>query len=85
MPRSATLRTLTDLTDGLTEAGLDPSRIQDRAAMLAKVAGAKRKRAEDAQMDVDEDEDDEDRMRFSPVEEGDDDGEPVMADSPTHR
>ncbi|KAJ7751788.1 hypothetical protein DFH07DRAFT_1032273 [Mycena maculata] len=32
-----------------------------------------------------EDEDDEDRMRFSPVEEGDDDGEPVMADSPTHR
>ncbi len=53
MPRSATLRTLSDLTDGMTKAGLDPSRIQERAEMLAKVAGAKRKREEG--MDVDED------------------------------
>lgn len=60
MPRSVTTRTLSDLTDGLTQAGLDPSRIQERAEMLAKVAGAKRKRYEDAQMDVDEDDEDED-------------------------
>ncbi|KAF9016454.1 NOG1-domain-containing protein [Hymenopellis radicata] len=46
MPRAATLRTLSDLTDGMTKAGLDPSRIQERAEMLAKVAGAKRKRVE---------------------------------------
>ncbi|KAF9027631.1 P-loop containing nucleoside triphosphate hydrolase protein [Hymenopellis radicata] len=56
MPRSATLRTLSDLTDGMTKAGLDPSRIQERAEMLAKVAGAKRKRVEgQEEMDVDED------------------------------
>ena len=36
----------------MTKAGLDPSRIQERAEMLAKVQGAKRKRKAD-----DEDED----------------------------
>ncbi|KAF9013838.1 P-loop containing nucleoside triphosphate hydrolase protein [Hymenopellis radicata] len=61
MPRSATLRTLSDLTDGMTKAGLDPSRIQERAEMLAKVAGAKRKRVE-GQEEMDVDEDDEDGM-----------------------
>ncbi|KAH8107497.1 P-loop containing nucleoside triphosphate hydrolase protein [Phellopilus nigrolimitatus] len=55
LPRTAGLRTLTELTDGLTKAGLDPSRIQERAEMLAKVQGAKRKRGEDAEMDVDMD------------------------------
>ncbi|KAK0505297.1 P-loop containing nucleoside triphosphate hydrolase protein [Armillaria luteobubalina] len=44
MPRTATIRSL-----------LDPSRIQERATVLAKVAGAKRKRAEEAEMDVDDD------------------------------
>lgn len=39
----------------MTKAGLDPSRIQERATVLAKVAGAKRKRAEEAEMDVDDD------------------------------
>ncbi|THH00324.1 hypothetical protein EW145_g7100, partial [Phellinidium pouzarii] len=34
LPRTAGLRTLTELTDGLTRAGLDPSRIQERAEML---------------------------------------------------
>lgn len=56
MPRTAGLRTLSELTTDLTKAGLDPSRIQERAEMLAKVAGAKRKRQrdeEDAEMDVD--------------------------------
>ncbi|KAK0475552.1 P-loop containing nucleoside triphosphate hydrolase protein [Armillaria novae-zelandiae] len=55
MPRTATVRSLSDLTEGMTKAGLDPSRIQDRATVLAKVAGAKRKRAEEAEMDVDGD------------------------------
>ncbi|KAF9016456.1 hypothetical protein BDZ89DRAFT_1141456 [Hymenopellis radicata] len=64
MPRAATLRTLSDLTDGMTKAGLDPSRIQERAEMLAKVAGAKRKRVEgQEEMDVDDDDgSDEDGM-----------------------
>lgn len=61
LPRTAGLRTLTELTSELTKAGLDPSRIQERAEMLAKVHGAKRKRARDEdgdeEMDVDGDED----------------------------
>ena len=60
LPRTAGLRTLSELTTEMTKAGLDPSRIQERAEMLAKVAGAKRKRQreeEEAQMDVDEDAD----------------------------
>ncbi|KAI5117416.1 hypothetical protein M0805_005476 [Coniferiporia weirii] len=55
LPRTAGLRTLTDLTDGLTRAGLDPSRIQARAELLAKVQGAVRKRKRGEEMDVDED------------------------------
>jgi nucleolar GTP-binding protein len=57
LPRTAGLRTLSELTSELTKAGLDPSRIQERAQILAKVQGAKRKRDRDADMDVDEDED----------------------------
>lgn len=56
MPRTATLRTLTELTGEMTKAGLDPSRIQERAEMLAKLQGAKRKRSGE-DMDEDEDED----------------------------
>ena len=59
LPRTAGLRTLSQLTTEMTNAGLDPSRIQERAEMLAKVAGAKRKRErdeDDAGMDVDGDE-----------------------------
>lgn len=55
-PRTAGLRTLSELTKGLTKAGIDPSRLHDRVAVIAKVAGAKRKRQrdeEDAEMDVD--------------------------------
>ena len=61
LPRTAGLRTLTDLTTDLTKAGIDPSRIQERAVMIAKVraAGSKRKRNEDG-MDVDGDGNDED-------------------------
>lgn len=70
LPRTAGLRTLSELTTELTKAGYDPSRIQERAAILAKIQGAKRKRTddedvemgdsanegEDSWMDVDEDE-----------------------------
>lgn len=43
----------------MTKAGLDPSRIEERAALVAKVHGAKRKRAreEDGDGDVDMDDD----------------------------
>lgn len=58
LPRTAGLRTLTELSEGLTKAGLDPSRIQARAEIIAKAQGAKRKRADDAGMDVDDDEED---------------------------
>jgi nucleolar GTP-binding protein len=45
----------------MTKAGLDPSRIQERAEMLAKVQGAKRKRtADDEDEDVEMDDEDED-------------------------
>ncbi|GLB45009.1 hypothetical protein LshimejAT787_1900870 [Lyophyllum shimeji] len=54
LPRTAGLRTISELTTELTKAGYDPSRIQERATMLAKIQGAKRKRDEDAEMDVDE-------------------------------
>jgi len=57
LPRTAGLRTLTELTTELTKAGLDPSRIQERAEMLAKLQGAQRKRKRDEgdAMDVDMD------------------------------
>jgi len=52
LPRTAGLRTLSELTTSLKKAGYDPSSIQQRAEMLAKMQGAKRSRAE-AEMDVD--------------------------------
>ena len=57
LPRTAGLRTLSQLSTELTKAGLDPSRIQARAEMLAKIQGAKRKRqnAEDEDDDGDVD------------------------------
>ncbi|PPQ80201.1 hypothetical protein CVT25_003554 [Psilocybe cyanescens] len=62
IPRTATLRTLTELSSEMTKAGLDPSRIQERAEMLAKLQGAKRKRGpgedEDEDMEGSEGEDD---------------------------
>lgn len=56
LPRTAGLRTLSDMTDALTKAGLDPSRVAERAAVIAKAQGVmkKRKRAEEG-MDVDMD------------------------------
>jgi len=57
LPRTAGLRTITDLTADLTKAGLDPSRIQERATMIAKMRGAARKRSRDEDddgMDVDD-------------------------------
>ncbi|KAF9453331.1 P-loop containing nucleoside triphosphate hydrolase protein [Macrolepiota fuliginosa MF-IS2] len=57
LPRTAGLRTLTELTDELTSAGLDPSRIQERAERLAKIQAAQRKRKrdeEDEAMSVDD-------------------------------
>ncbi|KAF9490674.1 P-loop containing nucleoside triphosphate hydrolase protein [Pleurotus eryngii] len=60
LPRTAGLRTLTELTDELTKAGYDPSRIEERGKMLAKLQGAqqkKRKRDDDGDDDVDMDAD----------------------------
>ncbi|THH28782.1 hypothetical protein EUX98_g5405 [Antrodiella citrinella] len=56
LPRTAGLKTLDELTSGLTRAGHDPSKIKDRADKLAAAAGEKRKRQreeEEAEMDVD--------------------------------
>jgi hypothetical protein len=44
LPRTAGLRTITELTAELTRAGYDPSRIEERAKMLAKIQGSKRRR-----------------------------------------
>lgn len=57
MPRTAGLRTMSEMASELTKAGLDPSRIRDRAEVLAKAAGAKRKREreeDEERMDVDD-------------------------------
>ena len=79
LPRTAGLRTLTDLTTDLTKAGIDPSRVQERAVMIAKVraAGRKRKRDEDG-MDVDGDGDGDDEDRDNWVSEGDGEDETMM-------
>lgn len=65
LPRTAGLRTLTELTGSMTKAGLDPSRIQERAEALAKLRAEQRKRKRD---------DDDDEMD---VELGDGAGEAV--------
>ncbi|KAL4244133.1 Nucleolar GTP-binding protein 1 [Abortiporus biennis] len=57
LPRTAGLRTLNELTSSMTKAGLDPSKIKQRAEALTAAAGEKRKRQreeEEAQMDIDE-------------------------------
>ncbi|KIM45613.1 hypothetical protein M413DRAFT_65754 [Hebeloma cylindrosporum] len=71
LPRTAGLRTLSELTSELTKAGLDPSRIQERAEMIAKLQGAKRKRDDD---DDDEDEDEEMGDIDADAERGDGEG-----------
>lgn len=53
LPRTAGLQTLTGLTTEMTAAGLNPSRIQEQAVILAKVLAVKQKRT--AEMDVDMD------------------------------
>ncbi|KAG2154480.1 P-loop containing nucleoside triphosphate hydrolase protein [Suillus bovinus] len=67
LPRTAGLRTLSELTTELKKAGYDPSNIEARAGIIAKAQGAKRKRAE-ADMDVDMEDGDGDA---SEGEEGD--------------
>lgn len=60
------MRTLSELTTELADAGYDASKIQQRAEMIAKIQGAKRKRDEVDDNDVDMDDSDE--------EEGGEDG-----------
>lgn len=72
LPRTAGMRTITEMSEALTKAGLDPSRIEERAAVLAKAQGAKRKRQreeDEAGMDVDMD--DEGEGEWMDVDEGD--------------
>ncbi|KAI0281062.1 GTP binding protein 4 [Russula aff. rugulosa BPL654] len=79
LPRTAGLRTLTDLTTDLTKAGIDPSRVQERAVMIAKMRGAghKRKRDEDG-MDVDGDGNGDDEDGDNWVSEGNGEDETMM-------
>ncbi|KAF9792521.1 P-loop containing nucleoside triphosphate hydrolase protein [Thelephora terrestris] len=53
MPRTAGLKTLSELSTSMKKAGLDPSKIEQRAALIAKARGLKRKRDGDEEMDVD--------------------------------
>lgn len=58
MPRTYTHRTMSGMAKALSAAGMDPSRIEERARILAKAARAKEaigKRKRDEEMDVDED------------------------------
>jgi len=59
MPRTAGLTSLSVMSQKLTKAGIDPSRIMERAQLIAKARGAerKRKRDEDDEMEVDEQQD----------------------------
>jgi hypothetical protein len=56
MPRTAGLTSLSKMTEKLTKAGIDPSRIVERAQLIAKARGAerKRKREDDNEMEVDD-------------------------------
>lgn len=54
LPRTAGLRTLSELSASLTKAGLDPSRIEERAQLIAKARGLEGKRKRDEEMDIDE-------------------------------
>ena len=74
LPRTAGLRTLSELTDELTKAGYNPSKIKERAETLAAAVGEKRKRQreeEEAEMDVDGDEDEAEEGDWMDVDEGD--------------
>jgi len=53
-PRTAGLQTLSEMSQKMTAAGLDPSRIEERAHVLARARGAKRAAAE-GEMEVDDD------------------------------
>ncbi|CCO32364.1 putative nucleolar GTP-binding protein 1 [Rhizoctonia solani AG-1 IB] len=58
MPRTGAHRTMSGMAKALTAAGYDPSRVEERAAILAKAARAKeaigkRKRDEDMELDSD--------------------------------
>ena len=59
LPRTAGLTTLSEMAEKLTKAGYDPSRIVERATLIAKARGAQlqiaKKRKRDEGMDVDED------------------------------
>jgi len=54
LPRTAGLKTISELSTSMTKAGLDPSRIEQRAELIAKARGLERKRKRDEEMDVDE-------------------------------
>lgn len=54
LPRTAGLKSLSELSASLTKAGLDPSRIEQRAELIAKARGLERKRKRDEEMDIDE-------------------------------
>jgi hypothetical protein len=60
LPRTAGLKTLSELSASLRKAGLDPSRIEQRAALIAKAKGLGGKRKRDEEMDVDEEGENED-------------------------
>ncbi|KAB5591297.1 Nucleolar GTP-binding protein [Ceratobasidium theobromae] len=67
MPRTAAHRTMSQMAKALTAAGHDPSRIEERAAILAKAVKAKealgkRKREEDMEVDLDGGDEDGDAM-----------------------
>ncbi|CAE6491229.1 unnamed protein product [Rhizoctonia solani] len=72
MPRTAAQRTMTGMAKALTAAGYDPSRIEERAAILAKAARAKEaigKRKRDEDMEVDSDGEDEGDLDGMDVDE----------------
>jgi len=62
----------------MTKAGLDPSRIQERAQMLAKIQGAKRKRdaGDDEDVEMDDDDDDDDSGSANGMDLDDDESAP---------
>ena len=54
LPRTAGLRTLSELSASLRKAGLDPGKIEQRAALIVKARGLERKRKREEEMDIDE-------------------------------
>jgi nucleolar GTP-binding protein len=86
LPRTAGLRTLSEMSKELKKAGLDPSSIEKRAHMLAKVEIARQQLSKRKRSGVDEEGDDDDiEMDYGDEEDWEDEEMDVDEDESVPR